>query len=159
MFLGEIIPLQNVINPNVKYFFKFLIGDLFINNESTVQADLLSWMKNWGSITGVSRNIFSKEMTIEYVPKVTPYIPTVEETAQTLSDGFKAYKMDAQLISVDTNATPGTLQNITTETGSIIGRTTGELITEALKPLIPLIAIGFGGFILLEMARRPRGSK
>ena len=151
--LGELIGGSEKVRVGMTYYYKFYMGDFWIDSSSSIHRYMINWMSEWGTVVDVSRNLFSKYLTIQFVPKTTTNVPTVEDTVATFMNGFIKLGEQATFISADTTATPDTIQTITGGVGSAVGNTAGGLITETLKPLIPLIAIGFAGFLALEFVK------
>ena len=154
-WLGDVLPRGQSLEIGQQYTFTFSFPWF---SQYPSSADAISFLG--GSLAGAanvvnaSRGLFSQNFVVTIVPTVSL---TVDEFIAAFSDAWKNapwYVSSPTFVQAEggsTSTQPGGVAQLLPEITGDISSTVGSTITATIKPLLPYLLLGIGGYLFLTI--------
>lgn len=154
-YFGDVLSRDQILEIGQKYTFTFSFPWYSqYPSSSEAMSFLGASLSGAASVVNVSRGLFSGNFVVTIVP-VTSL--TMDEFISAFSDAWKNapwYVASPTFIQAEGGAIstqPGGVSQFLPEVTGEVGQVIGQSITAAVKPLLPYILLGIGGYLFFTL--------
>jgi hypothetical protein len=153
-YFGDVLSGAQVLEVGQPYTFTFSFPWYSqYPSSSEAMSFLGSTLSGAANVISASRGLFSGNFVVTIVPTAASL--TVDDLVSAFSDAWKSapwYIASPTFVQAEGGAIstqPGGVSQLLPEVTGEVGQVVGQSITAAIKPLLPYILLGVGGYLFL----------